>query len=489
MTGDKVDVAVSVEEIPFEKPTDFYERETNGGQQLGMLLESRRHDLTYGTKAVAITNPGIQLTGKGDRFELRALNRAGMNALDTIAGRFSAEGVEINCLEDRIQGKITRSRLHLPEHLRIRQPGLGSVIRELLSIFNVNDPDAGLYGAFAYDYVRQGEKIGNRFSSQGGPDVNLLLPLEVVVFDEIKERAVRKTYGFGKGDVSPELSVLSFGNYVGKSEVDLTDSEYMERVEKIIREIAAGEMIQAVLSRADKVGLAEHPFESYKRLAGTNPSPYCFFYNMGGDEALFGASPEMHIRVNDRYVEIRPLAGTLRRNRNDSGVDEFYDKQGFLDDKKESSEHVMLVDLARNDLSRFAKGVTVVRFKDIVEFPNLYHIGSSIRGRLREGFDSIDAILSTLPQGTLSGAPKVRAMQEIEELEGSRRGYYGGCVGVIGFNGDCNTAITIRSVYTSGGYGFARSGAGVVLRSTPEGELNEIKLKNGNQMRALKGGM
>lgn len=486
ITKDGIEIEVKQQDIPYERPVEFYERETDGGQHLGMLMESRRRDLNYGTKAVAVTKPGLQLTGKGNSFELKALNPAGRQILEIAAERFSADGVEIRCLEDMIQGRISRSGAQLPEHLRIKQPGLGSVIREVLSIFHVKDEDAGFYGAFAYDYVRQVEEIGTRFAGHEGSDVNLLLPLELVVFDEIRQQATRKTYRFGNVQTGPTQSRLSFGNYAGESSADLTDDQYLKAVEKIISEIAAGEMIQVVMSRAEKLGLIEHPFESYRRLAEVNPSPYGFFYNMGNDEALFGASPEMHIKVSGGNVEIRPLAGTRRRTGN--AVDDHYMRQELLTDPKEIGEHIMLVDLARNDLSRIGTNVRVSEFMELVEFPNLYHIGSRVTGRIRSGLDSLDAILSTLPQGTLSGAPKVRAMQEIELLEGSRRGYYGGCVGMVGFNGDCNMAITIRSVHTRNGYGYARAGAGVVLLSKPGTELAETNLKNENQLKALRGG-
>lgn len=499
----KIRIEVKKEEIPYEPPADFFERETEGGEQLSMLMESRRRDLTYGTKAVAVTKPGLQFTGKGqvleigkgDDFELRALSDAGRNVLDIVAeGIQGIEGVSLDrdgpygrrrrdSLEDRVTGTIKRQDSVLPEHLRIRQPGLGGVLRHILSMFSIDDPDAGLYGAFAYDYVRQGENIGNRFTG-GGPDVNLVLPFELVVFDELRKTAVKKTYSFSTDEAAPVRSRLSFGKHQQVS-TDMTNEQYMASVDKIIREISAGEMIQAVLSKTIKTGLIQHPFESYQTLARINPSPYCFFLNLGEDEALFGASPEMHVRIEGGKAELRPLAGTRRRTGN--AVDDHYVKQGLLGDPKEQQEHVMLVDLARNDLARACTGVHVERFMDIVEFPNLYHIGSSITGLLREGVDALDAILTTLPQGTLSGAPKVRAMQEIEGLENSRRGYYGGCVGMIGFNGDCNTAITIRSIHSKSGYGFVRAGAGIVIDSKPESELAEVNLKNENQLRALGG--
>lgn len=481
----KIRVNVKKEEVLYEQPADFFERLTESGEHIGMLMESRRRDLTYGTKAIAITKPGLQFIGKGNTFEIRALNAAGKSILDVVAESINGmEGVSLRSLEDKVTGTIARQNIILPEHLRIRQPGLGSVLRYMLSMFGVDDSDAGLYGAFSYDYVRQGENIGSRFSAGGEPDVNLLLPLELVVFDELRGTAVKKTYKFSTVEAEPIMSRLSFGKH-RHIFTDMTDEQYMALVERIKKEISAGEMIQTVLSRTVKIGLVEHPFSSYKTLARINPSPYCFYFNMGEDEALFGASPEMHVRIEGGRSELRPLAGTRRRTGN--AVDDYYVKQGLLGDEKEREEHVMLVDLARNDLARVCSGVRVVRFMDIVEFPNIYHIGSSITGQLREGADALDAILTTLPQGTLSGAPKVRAMQAIEELESSRRGYYGGCVGMVGFNGNCNTAITIRSIHTQGGYGFARAGAGIVLLSKPEDELAEVNLKNENQIRVLGG--
>ncbi len=481
----KMEVKVNKEDVPYEMPADFFERQTEGGEHLGMLIESRRRDLTYGTKAVAVTKPGLQFVGKGSNFEIRALNAAGKSILYVMAeGINRMEGVSLRSLEDKVTGTIDRQNIILPEHLRIRQPGLGSVLRQILSRFSIDDTDAGLYGAFSYDYVRQGENIGSRFSAGGGPDVNLVLPFELVMFDEIRGTAVKKTYQFSTAKTEPLVSGLSFGKYRHRS-TDMTDEQYMTSVERIKQDINAGEMIQTVLSRTIKMGLVEHPFTSYKTLARINPSPYCFFFNMGNDESLFGASPEMHVRIEGNTAELRPLAGTRRRSGN--AVDDHYIRQGLLADEKERQEHVMLVDLARNDLARVCNDVRVARFMDVVEFPNLYHIGSSITGHLGEGVDALDAILTTLPQGTLSGAPKVRAMRAIEKRESSRRGYYGGCVGMLGFNGECNTAITIRSIHTQGGYGFARAGAGIVLLSEPESELAEVNLKNENQINALGG--
>ncbi|MEK6853733.1 MAG: anthranilate synthase component I family protein [Nanoarchaeota archaeon] len=483
--AEKIRVEARLEEIPYEPPVEFYERETEGGQHLGMLLESRRRDLTYGTKAIAVTKPGLQFTGKGNNFEITAFGAAAQRLLGTVAERIQKlNGVAIHTIEDRVLGTVERRRLVLEEELRIRQAGLGGVLRQILSTFRVDDADAGLYGAFAYDYVRQGENIGSRFSSGGGPDVNLLLPLELVTFDEIKRTATRKTYKFGNLEPETVASPIRFGEAKERL-LDLNDGQYMEAVARIISEIASGEMIQAVLSRTEGVRLREHPFSSYKRLATINPSPYCFFYNMGDNETLFGASPEVHVRIENGKAELRPLAGTRRRKGN--AVDDHFEKLALITDPKERSEHVMLVDLARNDLSRVCYDVQVARFMETVEFPNLYHIGSSVTGTLKRGMDALDAILTTLPQGTLSGAPKVRAMREIELLEGSRRGYYGGCVGMIAFNGDCNTAITIRSVNTKDGYAYARAGAGVVLNSKPETELAEVNLKNANQLTALGG--
>ncbi len=252
----KIDVAVKLEELAYEPPASFFERETEGGEHLGMLIESRRKELAYGARTIAVTKPGLQFIGKGRTFEIIGLNEAGISVLGAIAeGLEGAEGVKVDCLDDKIAGTIERRQMTLPEHLRIRQPGLGSVLRQLLSTFSIDDPDAGLYGAFAYDYVRQAEDIGKRFATGGGADVNLLLPFELVAFDELRGIAVRKTYKFGSVEAEAAVSRLSYGKKQGTS-TDMTDGQYLKAVEKIISEIRAGEMIQAILSKTVKTGLS-----------------------------------------------------------------------------------------------------------------------------------------------------------------------------------------------------------------------------------------
>lgn len=246
--------------------------------------------------------------------------------------------------------------------------------------------------------------------------------------------------------------------------------------------------MQCVLSR--KIGIPQRmsSFDAYEKVRLANPSPYCFHIDFG-DEQLFGASPEMHLKVErkgkETTAEIRPLAGTIRRGK--TALEDFYKRLALLNDAKEVSEHAMLVDLARNDLNIFAKpaSVQVKDFAQIEEYPNLYHLGSSVIGNIASA-SPLEVLLATLPAGTLSGAPKIEAMRAIEELEGSRRGFYGGAVGFINKQG-CNTGITIRSAHAKNGRFYIRSGAGIVKNSIPEKEAKETLLKAEKMMQVLGG--
>jgi len=235
-----------------------------------------------------------------------------------------------------------------------------------------------------------------------------------------------------------------------------------------------------VYSRKLEMTLQKHPFESYSLLRELNPSPYSFYYNFGNNEILYGASPETHIKIqrrgNEKEIEIRPIAGTIRRTNNAMGDAEA--RKQLLNDEKEIREHTMLVDLARHELYKLSKreSVKVTDLFTLEEYTNLYHLVSGGKGILKEK-DAIDALLVTLPAGTLSGAPKQEAMRMIEEYEGSKRGFYGGAIGLIAFNGTANTGITIRSTHVKNNTSTLRSGGGVVALSTPIGELNESKLK------------
>ena len=253
-------------------------------------------------------------------------------------------------------------------------------------------------------------------------------------------------------------------------------------VRKGISHCLRGDVFQVVLSRRFEQPFTGDDFKVYRALRSVNPSPYLFYFDFGGFR-IFGSSPETHCKVTNGRATIDPIAGTVRR----SG-DVVQDKalsEALLQDPKENAEHVMLVDLARNDLSRNCNEVHINFYKEVHYYSHVIHLVSRVSGTILPESNPIKAFADTFPAGTLSGAPKVRAMQLISELETHSRGAYGGCIGFIGFNGNLNQAITIRTFVSRGNTLFYQAGAGIVAKSNDESELQEVNNKLGALKRAI----
>ena len=248
---------------------------------------------------------------------------------------------------------------------------------------------------------------------------------------------------------------------------------YQRMVEAARAHILAGDAFQIVLSQRFRKSLAARPFDVYRCLRGLNPSPYMFFVAFGGGRYIVGTSPEMLVRVEAGEIITRPLAGTRRRDL-DPAHDDALERE-LLADQKERAEHVMLVDLGRNDVGRVAEpgSVQVSRLMEVERYSHVMHISSTVTGRLASGRDSLDAVRATFPAGTLSGAPKISAMEIIAQLEPERRGPYGGALGYVGFGGNLDLAITLRSIVIADGMAYVQSGAGVVADSDPAREHQE----------------
>jgi anthranilate synthase component 1 len=256
--------------------------------------------------------------------------------------------------------------------------------------------------------------------------------------------------------------------------------EFMDAVRRTKEYIQAGDIIQAVISQRWKTKLDVSPFDLYRALRVLNPSPY-MFYIKTGEDFLVGSSPEVMVRVEGNRIETRPIAGTRPRGRDEKEDNQF--ERELLADPKERAEHIMLVDLARNDLGRVAEigTVKVNELMGIERYSHVMHIVSNVIARLKTDKDTFDVIKATFPAGTLSGAPKVRAMEIIEEMEPGRRGAYGGAVGYFSFSGNMDTCITIRTFVIKGDETFIQAGAGIVADSDPEKEYNETV----NKVKAL----
>jgi anthranilate synthase component 1 len=263
----------------------------------------------------------------------------------------------------------------------------------------------------------------------------------------------------------------------------LTDEEYMEMVKKGIASCHRGDVFQIVLSRRFEQGFTGDEFNVYRALRNINPSPYLFFFDYG-DYKLMGSSPESQLVIENGIATVHPIAGTFKRT-----GDEETDKAAaarLLEDAKENAEHVMLVDLARNDLGRIGKDITVTHYREVQYFSHVIHLVSEVKGSLPDGTNPFEVIGKTFPAGTLSGAPKFRAMELIDELEPVKRNYYGGAIGYIGFDGSCNHAIMIRSFLSKNNTLVCQAGAGVVAASVPASELQEVTNKLGALKSAMK---
>ncbi|MDR0844392.1 MAG: anthranilate synthase component I family protein [Tannerella sp.] len=353
----------------------------------------------------------------------------------------------------------------------------------------------GLFGYTAFDAVRYFENIPvmeAHHEETDAPDILYLLYKYILVFDHYKnELTVVELLKEGEEDHLNEIETLienrNFASYnfrtAGERTSPITDEEYKEMVNEGVRHCKRGDVFQIVLSRRFEQPFQGDDFKVYRSLRSINPSPYLFYFDFGGFR-IFGSSPETHCKVVNGHASIDPIAGTAFRSGNLA-----LDKQRvqtLLADPKENAEHIMLVDLARNDLSRNAHQVQVDFFKEVQYYSHVMHLVSRVSGEIDEGSDAVKAYIDTFPAGTLSGAPKVRAMELITELEKHNRGAYGGCIGFLGLNGDLNQAITIRSFVSRGNVLYYQAGAGIVALSDDERELQEVNSKLGALNKAIR---
>jgi len=280
---------------------------------------------------------------------------------------------------------------------------------------------------------------------------------------------------------SKDIPVYPF-KIKGEETSNLADEEYISMVKKGIQSCHRGDVFQIVLSRRFQQSFIGDEFNVYRALRSINPSPYLFFFDYG-DYKLMGSSPEAQLKIDNGNAVLHPIAGTFKRTGNDE-TDELATER-LLKDAKENAEHVMLVDLARNDLSRLCDDVKVAHYRQVQYFSHVIHLVSEVTGKTREGSNPFQLLAKTFPAGTLSGAPKFKAMELIDAFEPTARSYYGGAIGFIGFNGSCNHAIMIRTFMTKNNTLIYQAGAGIVAASNPESELQEVNNKLGALKNAI----
>ena len=380
-------------------------------------------------------------------------------------------------------------------------------IHALIDRIHVEGDDAsicGLFGYTSFNAVRYFENIDVKDETQAkndAPDMLYILYKVVIEFDHHNSKLKVVTLGEAT-DIDDILRAMNKANVqaydfhpVGEVRSTLTDEEHKANIRRGIQHCLRGDVFQIVLSRRFIQQYEGDDFKLYRALRSINPSPYLFYFDFGGFR-IFGSSPETHCRIEAATVPsgsplsqrrlrayIDPIAGTTKRT-----GDAEADRKGaeFLrNDPKENAEHVMLVDLARNDLSRNCHGVKVDYYKDIQYYSHVIHLVSRVSGELDATADPIKAFIDTFPAGTLSGAPKVRAMQLISEYEPHNRGAYGGCIGIIGLDGTLNQAITIRTFVSRNGELWFQAGGGIVAKSNEEYELQEVNNKLGALRRAI----
>ena len=349
----------------------------------------------------------------------------------------------------------------------------------------------GLYGYTSFNAVRYFEDIAVKDETQernDAPDMLYILYKVVIVFDHFNNTLTIVTLGDEQelDTIYKQMNKANVKAYdfhpVGETTSPLTDEEHKANIRKGIKHCLRGDVFQIVLSRRFIQKYEGDDFKLYRALRSINPSPYLFYFDFGGFR-IFGSSPETHCRIEGRKAYIDPIAGTTRRT-----GDAEADRKGaeyLRNDPKENAEHVMLLDLARNDLSRNCHSVKVDFYKDLQYYSHVIHLVSRVSGELDEGADPIKAFIDTFPAGTLSGAPKVRAMQLISEYEPHNRGAYGGCIGYIGLNGSLNQAITIRTFVSRNGELWFQAGGGIVAKSNEDYELQEVNNKLGALRRAI----
>ena len=420
-------------------------------------------------------------------------------------GRYTFLGydpkLEITCIDGKMKIGI--------EEFETRNPQ--EKIREILSkykspkIANLPPFTGGLVGYFAYDYIKYAEPTLrlDAHDSEGFKDVDLMLFDKVIAFDNFRQKIIlisnietdniEDNYNKAEKELNEMIDLIRNGEAKEpapgklKSEIKpyFNKEQFCDMVNKAKHHIKEGDIFQIVLSNRLEADYEGSMLNAYRVLRTVNPSPYMFFFT-SSDMEVAGASPETLVKLKDGILHTFPLAGTRKRGKTDE-EDKALEIE-LLADEKERAEHNMLVDLGRNDIGKISKfgTVEVEKYMDVLRYSHVMHIGSTVKGEIADKYDALDAVDAVLPAGTLSGAPKIMACQLINDLEGNKRGIYGGAIGYIDFTGNLDLCIGIRLAYKKNNHLFVRSGAGIVADSVPESEFQECLNKAAAVTTAIK---
>ncbi len=451
----------------------------------GVLSSGMEYPGRYSRWHLAYVDPPIEIAAHGRYVTARALNERGQVILPAVADAMRKAGYEqpADNSNKRVVA-IPEGEGTFTEEERSRRPTVFTALRAIAAAFGCPDPHLGLYGAFGYDLAFQFEPVRLRMDRPPGQrDLVLHLPDEIYALDRRREEAIRYRYEFAVGGVSTDNHPRETpdteqppGTVRDIAIENPTPGRYAAVVERAKERFKCGDLFEVVPSHVFRARCAS-PAGFYERLRERNPAPYEFLFNLGGGEHLVGASPEMYVRVTGDRVETCPISGTIAR-----GADPLEDAANIvtlLRSAKEESELTMCTDVDRNDKSRVCVpgSVNVIGRRQIEMYSRLIHTVDHIEGRLRPGFDALDAFLTHMWAVTVTGAPKTWAMQFIEDNEDAPRRWYGGAVGKIGFDGSMNTGLTLRTAHITGGVAAVRAGATLLYDSDPAAEERETAIK------------
>ncbi|MCP4452945.1 MAG: anthranilate synthase component 1 [Planctomycetes bacterium] len=510
------------EQIDISDPMDFFARISDYGRlENSCLFETKEYRADDSALSFGTAKPALYLTGRQNDFVIKALSTTGKRMLRYLASdkdRFSfCETLDVT--DDAITGRIKRSEQIMDEQTRLNSTNQMDVLRAVAFSFKLASKPfhvtCGLLGALSYDFIAQFEKRPqNEQDILDNPDYELYFADNIFLVDHAEGQGhvvVNCIITDDNHDVVINEAQACFDYYSNMSRFEapktehhsapqpqaLTDTDqptFEAMVQTAKKHIIDGDIFQVVLSRTKMEPCPDEPLSVYKRLRKLNPSPY-MFYIKTPNTVLLGSSPELNLRVSGQekqVVEIRPIAGTKPRGKIGQEIDwdtDFRYEAELKIDRKELAEHMMLVDLARNDIARVsAPGSRVVtELLTVEKYESVMHLVSNVKGTLDNRLDALNAYLATMNMGTLSGAPKIEAMKIIRQLEKNKRGYYGGAVMYLTVDGQFDSCITIRSLQVKDRIAYIRVGAGIVHDSVPKTEFEETDHKSGSCMRAIRG--
>ena len=468
-------------------------------ERLGVLLTSSfEYPGRYTRWDIGFCDPALSFTGRQRGFEVRACNERGAVLIPAVASALERCDAVADVAADShaVIGTVRVSDEWFPEELRSKQPTLFSVVRALVDLFrSPDDAHLGFYGAFGYELAFQFDPI--RLSmprDEGDRNLVLFLPDDILVVDHRRQVATRYRYEFEVGGRRTHALARTGSRtpYVAaravERECDHAPGAYAATVRDAIGAFRRGDLFEVVPGQMFFEPCAAPPSVLYQRLKERNPAPYGALMNLGEQEYLVAASPEMYVRVEGRRIETCPISGTIARGAN--AIGDARQIRELLNSEKEESELTMCTDVDRNDKSRVceAQSVQVIGRRQIEMYSRLIHTVDHVEGRLREGYDALDGFLAHTWAVTVTGAPKQHAIQFIEDHERSPRRWYGGAIGFLGFDGNMNTGLTLRTVRVKDGVAEVRAGATLLFGSDPEREEAETRLKASALIDAIRRG-